>query len=93
MSDPNKESENLIRHLCDKAAAAIGEHADSIVIIVTYPAGVNPAGHPLTSNYKTGRGNYYAQRGSVIEWIDATRETTVSTPLGQPPEPGDEWKA
>lgn len=93
MTDPHKESEKLIRHLCDKAAAGIGEHADSVVIIVTYPAGLNKDGHPATAHYKTGRGNYYAQRGSVIEWIDATRETSVSTPLDQPPEPGDEWKS
>lgn len=77
-----------IEKLVNRAADAIQTAgAESVVIITTWDAD-NGA---TTRHHKTGRGNYYAQRGSVIEWIDQTREIPPIR-TQEPPDDADSWK-
>ena len=82
--DPDPQA---IARLANRAAAALERAGtESVVIIVTFSCDNGES----TRHHKTGKGNYYAQRGSVIEWIDMTREQPQ--PAAPPPDPGDEWK-
>jgi hypothetical protein len=81
-------SDEHIDEITNRAAEAIKRAgAESVVIISTWDG---DEGHS-TKHRKTGRGNYYAQRGSVIEWIDATREL-APVRLQEPPDEADSWK-
>lgn len=85
MSEPSRER---LEALTRKAAKAIKEAgAESVVIIITCDAD----GGDTTGHYKTGAGNYFAQRGSVIEWIDQTREIPPIR-IVDPPDDADAWK-
>lgn len=57
-----------VRALVDAALASIIEHADSVRIFVTVHDGANDR----TKSFSRGRGNFYAQFGSVQEWMIAT---------------------
>lgn len=80
---PSKEQLALLADRAAKSIKAAG--ADSVVVIVTY----DTDGGDSTGHYKTGCGNYYAQRGSAIEWIDRTREAPTRS---EPPDEADAWK-
>jgi hypothetical protein len=58
----------------DKAASLLAEHCDSVRIIVTLDDLDKEGGSHRRS---IGRGNYYAQYGSVVKWLqdqDAVEE-------------------
>lgn len=48
------------------AASKLAEHFDSVLILVTKNT---EDGKSNTASYETGRGNYYAQLGQVVEWL------------------------
>lgn len=55
-----------ISKIADEAAAKLMEHCDSVRIFVT----VQDGGKEKTKSYDTGMGNFYAQLGQVIEWVE-----------------------
>jgi len=82
-----QEQAERIAAMANQACEAImAAGAESVVLIVTASTSDGYTGH-----VKYGAGNYYAQRGSAIEWIDKTRETgSNSNP--EPPDEADWWK-
>jgi hypothetical protein len=83
VSEPDFDRIEAVVRQAAKAIRAAG--VESVVIIITCDADNGET----TRHYKHGLGNYYAQRGSVIEWIDMTREAP-SRP--EPPDEADFWK-
>lgn len=55
-----------IKAMVELFANQLHEHCDSVRIFVTYPSN---DGEPNTHAYTTGKGNFYAQLGQVIEWV------------------------
>jgi len=56
-----QEDDDRMKRL-SKAADLLAEHFSSVQIIATYEEGE-------TTPYHSGRGNWYARYGSVIEWV------------------------
>lgn len=85
-----EETRKAINDAMQAAAAAIkAAVADSVCIVATFTDK-----QEFTHHCKVGRGNYYAQRGSVIDWIDATREAGLQPPPPPTdPDGADWWKS
>ena len=62
--------QDKIKHLVDDACTRLIEHVDSVQILVTFHT---EDGQP-TSSYETGRGNFFARLGQVVEWLEMQRE-------------------
>jgi hypothetical protein len=87
MKVPTREQiDGIAVEACERLRA-IG--CESVVLVATFPSEDDAV---MTSHYKVGRGNYYAQRGSVIEWIDQTRAVVLENPPVPPTEDGEWWK-
>jgi hypothetical protein len=87
MTQPTREQIQAISNAALAKLKALG--VDSAVLICTFET---PDDSGSTSHFKGGFGNYYAQRGSVIEWIDQTRCVIIEN---QGPQAGDDdqwWK-
>jgi len=63
------EREELER-LVDEACSRLREHVDSVRIFVTRDSDDGQE----TAGLSRGRGNFYAQRGLVEEWLEGQRE-------------------
>ena len=75
------------RHaLLIKHASAIVEHFDSVQILATREDGGS------TRSYAAGRGNYYARRGSVEEWLTREQEETRVDVWPEDFDSGEDWK-
>lgn len=75
-----------VETLCDKAISEIGEHVDTITIIVTVSnAGRATDGGILSTMRKFGSGSYYAQYGAAKEWV-TRQEHEMANPV-HPDEP------
>lgn len=55
-----------IKEMVESFANQLHEHCDSVRIFVTFPSN---DGEANTHAYETGKGNFYAQLGQVIEWV------------------------
>ena len=77
MSDPvatdRDPQYDHVAQLIDKAAVDLAEHVESVVIIATSASEKNPR---MTHMWAKGRGNFYAQVGSIKEWMLRREEET-----------------
>lgn len=90
IDDPTDPTEAIDRMALDMAAK-LAELCDSVVIVCTYPKPANDDLGPRTGLMAASRGNYYAQQGSVTQWLKGNPEfEPVAEP--RPPDDGDEWK-
>jgi len=62
---PEDEFEE-VKNLVKRAADQISDHVDSVIIVITKH---NPDGCARTKCSVSWRGNYYAARDSVREWL------------------------
>lgn len=60
-----------LKTLVAKHVTELGEHFDSVLILVTFP---HPDNGQNTMSYERGAGNFYAQLGQVREWLDMQTE-------------------
>lgn len=60
-------TEQLAKEI-DSFVARMSEHCDSVRIFITKQDGTN------TKSYTKGGGNFYAQRGQVLEWIEIQKQ-------------------
>lgn len=77
--------------MLEDAAARIAEHVDSVVIICTFPRPANDSLGPRTGLVAAARGNYYAQQGSVVQWLKGNPEFEQPAPP-KADDDGEEWK-
>jgi len=64
-----------LNDLVDLHCAQLSEHFDSVRIFCSKHDSENE-GQGATQGYTRGRGNYYAQRGQIADWlVDQTEET------------------
>jgi len=63
----NEEKDQELREL-ERHVSQLGEHFDTVRIIAT----THKDGQ--TVNHSFGAGNYYAQYGAVLEWIERRQE-------------------
>lgn len=85
--------EKEIKTLFDDAAARIIEHADSVVIIVTFDGPTEQGQAPTRYTYKTGGGNYYAQVGSAAKWLEREKHGEFAQCVNPPrDDDGESWK-
>lgn len=64
-------TEEEAKALVNKLASELGEHFDSLRIFVSWP---HPDDAHRTLTWDTGRGNYYAQYGQIIQWMHVQDE-------------------
>ena len=62
MTTSEQEDDDRLKRLA-KAADLLAEHFSTVQIIATYEDG------DVTTPFISGRGNWYARYGSVIEWV------------------------
>ncbi len=60
MTDPE------LKALVNRHAAELGEHFESVLILVTR---AHPDDGAKTQSYERGSGNFYAQYGHAREWL------------------------
>lgn len=60
-----ENEEEQLRDRIDKAAEELGEHVDSVQIIITYHRGDRGE----SASYSNGKGCFYARMGAVKEWV------------------------
>lgn len=63
---PAEEEFEAIKAMVRRAADQLSDHVDSVVVVVTKH---NPDGSSRTKANYSVRGNYYAARDSVREWL------------------------
>lgn len=76
--------------LIEEAAAKLGEHCNSVQILVT----VSENGG--TSGIKRGVGDWYARQGMAHEFINMDIASDTASQIAEklnPPDEGDAWKA
>jgi hypothetical protein len=56
--------------LVDQCVSKIREHAESVRIFATFET---QDGQADTRAYDSGAGNYYAQKGQILEWLEIER--------------------
>jgi len=71
---------NQLMGMMTTIAAKLGEHFNSVRIIATRENNGD------TESFTVGSGNYFAQLGSALEWVDKQREQSRL-------EKQDEWDA
>ncbi len=71
---------NQLMGMMTAVAAKLGEHFNSVRIIATRE------NNGETESFTVGSGNYFAQLGSALEWVDKQREQSRL-------EKQDEWDA
>lgn len=64
------EEKTELEKIVDEACSKLREHVDSVRIFVTRD---NDDGS-LTAGLSRGRGNYYAQKGLIQEWLEEQSE-------------------
>lgn len=60
-----------IKALVGKHVTELGEHFDSVLVLVTCP---HPDNSQTTMSFERGSGNFYAQLGQVTEWLAMQQE-------------------
>ena len=58
-------SNDEMKDVVQRSAAALAEHFDSVQIFVTRHDG----GKEVSQSYETGRGNFYTRLGQISEWM------------------------
>lgn len=69
--DPYEKQNRFIERLLERHVAIIAEHCDSVRIIAT----VN-RGDGVYGRISRGEGNYFAQYGSIRDWLVQTEQET-----------------
>lgn len=78
------------RKIVEEAAAKLGEHFDSVQILVSW--GVDGGG---TKSCFSGTGNWYARQGMAHEFINSDIAQDAAQQIAEklnPPDEGDAWK-
>lgn len=69
MNDTNEADSNeaeRLQKMVNDAALKLSDHFDSVRIFVTMPSVSEGC---ATACYSVGEGNFYAQQGQIVEWL------------------------
>lgn len=66
MAEPHKSGIEFARQRIKQCLKEIEDHVDSARFFVTYPSQEKS---DVTGSWTQGQGNYYAQWGSINEWL------------------------
>lgn len=74
-------SESAASDLVDKFAEELSEHCDSVIILATVHDGAGMDGGSGTRVICKRRGNYYATKGVITEWLEEERNRDLAEKL------------
>lgn len=74
-------SNNPGNDLADECAEKLSEHFESVMIIATVYEGPGEEGGSGTRVVCKRRGNYYATKGAVTEWLEEERNRDLADKL------------
>jgi len=71
MTKDAEEFQRTVGAMVKEAASRLGEHVDSVQIMVTK---YSPSGEGNTLTFEHGIGNFCARFGQAVEWVEVQRE-------------------